>query len=563
TGRLASGTAGELRLAGHAMSTQPPLEVDLELSGRWLPGPAQGRHAFTGIRAVASGRVGTLAGVKLQIGGSASVVLQPRGVDLDGVELTLQAPLAQGALDLQVQVPQLRLHSFHAGQGPRVLRARLTLPPFTASLPRISLPGVEAVLNVEGGPAPVEARWSATLQADLQARTFELAQLVATATWPGAPGGTVALKAQGRASVALETEALDLRLAGQMDESRFEGRYGLRGFTTPVHDFEIGIDRIDLDRYRATNAPGAPGGAGGSEAPLDFSALRDLNAAGRIKVGVLKAAGITLQQLRADLRAVGGRLVLDPLAAELYGGRATGSLSLNAESPPRLATKQVWSGVALGPVLKDAVGKESITGRGTLVLDVATQGATVAALKQALEGSASMELRDGSVRGFNLAQAVRSAAALLGRGAEAQAGTGSASEATDFSELSGSFLIRGGVAHNEDLRAKSPLLRVSGSGDIDLGAGRLDVLVKATVVETLQGQGGPELQALRGLTVPVRLSGPFDAVRYRVDAAGLLQDLARRKLQDTVEDRLEDKAGGALPPAQQQLLEKFKGLFGK
>jgi AsmA protein len=413
-------------------------------------------------------------------------------------------------------------------------------------------------MNVEGGPPQAEVRVSATLLADLQAHTAELAQMVATATLPHAQGGTVALKAQGGARLALETEALELRLAGQLDESRFEGRYGLRGFGAPVHDFDVGVDRIDLDRYRAAGAP-AGAGAGGGEAPLDLSALRGLNAAGRVRVGTLKAAGVTLQQLRADLRASGGRLVVDPLAADLYGGRATGSAVLADGTPPRLATKQAWSGVALGPLLKDALGKETLTGRGTLALDVAAQGATVAALKQALEGSASVELRDGSVRGFNVAQAVRSAAALLGRPAEAPAGTGSAAEATDFSELSGSFRIRAGVAHNEDLRAKSPLLRVSGSGSVDFGAGRLDYLVKATVVETLQGQGGPELQSLRGLTVPVRLSGPFDAVGYRVDAAGLLQDLARRKLQE----KLEDKARGTLPPAQQQLLEKFKGLFGK
>jgi AsmA protein len=381
-----------------------------------------------------------------------------------------------------------------------------------------------------------------------------------TATLPGAQGGTVALNAQGQARVALDTEALDVQLAGQLDESRFEGRWGLRGFGASAHDFELEVDRIDLDSYRAAGAPAAAGPeAGGVDAPLDLSALRELNASGRVRVGTLKAAGVAAQQLRADLRAGAGRLVVGPLTAELYGGHASGSLTLEAGSPPRLATQQAWSGVALGPLLNDALGRETLTGRGTLTLDVAAQGATVAALKRALEGNARIELRDGSVRGINVAQVVRGAAALLGRGIDAQTGTGSAAEATDFSELTGSFRIRGGVAHNEDLRAKSPLLRVSGSGDIDVGAGRIDVLVKATVVETLQGQGGPELQSLRGLTVPVRLVGPLDAVGYRVDAASLLRDLARRKLQD----KLEDKARGTLPPAQQQLLEKFKGLFGK
>jgi len=53
----------------------------------------------------------------------------------------------------------------------------------------------------------------------------------------------------------------------------------------------------------------------------------------------------------------------------------------------------------------------------------------------------------------------------------------------------------------------------------------------------------------------VRLSGPFGAIGYRVDAARLVQDLARKTL--------EEKARDALPAAQQRLLEKFKGLLGK
>src|SRR5207237_817946 len=126
---------------------------------------------------------------------------------------------------------------------------------------------------------------------------------------------------------------------------------------------------------------------------------------------------------------------------------------------------------------------------------------------------------------------------------------------TDFSELSGSFHIAKGVAHNEDLSVKSPLLRIGGAGDVDLGADRLDYVVKAAVVTTLQGQGGPELQALKGLTVPVRLSGPFTAIGWKVDFAGMVGDVARQKLDEKKEDvkkKLED-----------QLQDKLKGLFGK
>ncbi len=272
-------------------------------------------------------------------------------------------------------------------------------------------------------------------------------------------------------------------------------------------------------------------------------------------MGTLKVAGIKANNLRLDLRASGGRLDLSPLDAELYQGRVAGSLSLVAGTPPRLSMKQSLSGISIGPLLKDALGKESLEGRGNVVLDVTTQGATVTALPKALNGSARVELRDGAVRGFNIAQAIRSASAKLGGASGQHAGTGSQSESTDFSELSGSFRIAHGVAHNDNLLAKSPLLRVTGNGDIDLGEGRLDYVVKATVVGTLQGQGGPELQSLRGQTVPIRLNGPFTAIGYSIDFAGLVQEMAKQKI--------EEEAKEATAKAQQQLGEKLKGLLGK
>jgi AsmA protein len=457
----------------------------------------------------------------------------------------------------------------------------------------IELPAVEGVLTLDGGPLQAEARWSGPLLADLDrhvvssprtglaldgrqgdtafrgslaaawvadlpSASMALTNLTVDALLPNPKGGTLALKVQGSAGLGLTPQQLEARGSGQLDDSRFEGRFSVQDFAAPAWDFDLDVDRIDLDRYRTASAAGAapgPAATAADASAFDLSALRDLRASGRLRVGQLRAAGLTARQLQAGVQARDGRLDIDPLAADVYQGRVSGSLSLIAGSPPRLALRQTWSGIALGPLLQDALGKAPLTGRGNLVLDVGTQGATVAALLKALDGQVRIELRDGLVRGVDVAQAIRSAAALLGRGSAPQAGTAAATDATGFSEMSGSFRVQRGVAHTDDLRATTPLLRVTGSGDIDLGAGRLDALLKATVADTLAAQGGPEWQALRGQTVPVRLVGPFNAIGYRVDVASLVQDLARRKL--------EEKARGALPEAQQRLLDKFKGLLGK
>jgi AsmA protein len=147
-----------------------------------------------------------------------------------------------------------------------------------------------------------------------------------------------------------------------------------------------------------------------------------------------------------------------------------------------------------------------------------------------------------------------------------QQGTGSAEEKTDFSELTGTFKIVNGVAHNEDLAAKSPLLRLGGNGDINLGEDRLNYTAKATVVPTLQGQGGPELQAMKGLTLPVKLSGPFTAIGWKIDFAGMVGDLAKQKIDEKkqeVKAEMQKKVEEQKTKLQDQVKDKLKGLFGK
>ena len=102
---------------------------------------------------------------------------------------------------------------------------------------------------------------------------------------------------------------------------------------------------------------------------------------------------------------------------------------------------------------------------------------------------------------------------------------------------------------------KSPLLRLGGEGDIDIGNENLDYLVKATVVATTAGQGGRELAELKGVTVPVKLTGPFTAPQYKIDFSGMAAGVAKAVVESKKE---EIKA-----KVQDQVRDQLKGRFGR
>ncbi|HEV3009203.1 MAG TPA: AsmA-like C-terminal region-containing protein, partial [Burkholderiales bacterium] len=136
---------------------------------------------------------------------------------------------------------------------------------------------------------------------------------------------------------------------------------------------------------------------------------------------------------------------------------------------------------------------------------------------------------------------------------------GDKTQKTDFSELSASFVIKNGVAHNEDLDVKAPLFRLGGAGDINIPASSLNYLAKASLVATGEGQGGRERDRLAGLTVPVRLSGTFDDLKYEVDYRGMAGEAAKSEIGGKIKDRLEESVGDR----KDKIQDRLKGLLGR
>ena len=279
---------------------------------------------------------------------------------------------------------------------------------------------------------------------------------------------------------------------------------------------------------------------------------------GTLQIGAFQVSNIKLQKLQAKLSVLGGRLAVAPLSANLYHGALAGSLSANA-ADNSVALKQTLSSVNIGPLLKDVADKDMLDGKGNVVLDVQTDGPTVGAMKKSLDGTASLSLKDGAIKGINLGKSFRELKAKLGGGGADSTQQANSNDKTDFSEMTASFKIANGVARNDDLAMKSPFLRLGGAGDIDIGNSQLNYLAKASVVNTEAGQAGKELDQLKGLTIPVRLSGPFSSPSYKIEWSNLISDAAKAKVQAQVEEKKQE----VKQKVEDAVKDKLKGLLGR
>jgi len=315
--------------------------------------------------------------------------------------------------------------------------------------------------------------------------------------------------------------------AARVDDSNINATLGISRFDNPVYSFNVDIDKLDADRYVTKGQPAAKSTG---DTPIDLTPLKTLNASGEARIGWFKLANVKTSNVRLSLKAEGGQLALAPFSADLYQGSMAGSLNVDARATPAISLKQDMKNITIGPLLVDAINNDMLDGKGTLGVDVKTQGSTVGQLKKALAGNASVNLADGAIKGFDLAGTIRDVKTKLNV-FKAQGNVSSDKQKkTDFSEMKATFVIKNGVAHNDDLAMKAPLFRITGSGDIDIGNEKLNYIAKPTVVASLKGQGGAELEALNGMTIPVKVSGSFNDPKYAPDFAAIGTALAQKNL---------------------------------
>jgi AsmA protein len=322
-------------------------------------------------------------------------------------------------------------------------------------------------------------------------------------------------------------------LAAKIDDSQVNATVGISRFSDPIYSFNVNVDRLDADRYITKSSSSAKSS---SDSPIDLSALKKLNASGEAKIGWLKLANVKTENVNLGLKAEGGVATLSPFSANLYQGNMSGLLKVDARSTPSIAFKQNMKNVSIGPLLVDAINNDMLSGKGTVDVDVTTSGNTVGALKKALAGNSSFNLADGALKGVDIAGSIRELKNKVNI-LKTKDTSADKSKKTDFSELTATFNIKNGIAHNEDLAMKAPILRLAkgdSRGDIDIGNESINYLAKPTIVKSLKGQEGADLDSLAGFAIPVKITGTFSSPKYGMDFAAIGTALAKSNLLDKV-----------------------------
>lgn len=292
---------------------------------------------------------------------------------------------------------------------------------------------------------------------------------------------------------------------------------------TPRVNAQIEAASLDLSTLGGADSGNT---SGWSDSPIDASALAAMNGEVSLRLGALTLGNFAFGQTRALLTLDRSRAVFDIRELQGYQGVTTGNFVLNNRNGLSVGGDLAVAGIELRDLLDDAAGIDRFSGKANGSLSFLGVGQSERAIMASLSGEGTVQAGPGVISGMDLDRLFREGGVTGGT--------------TVFDALTGTFAMNNGVLRNDDLVMELPVLRASGEGRVDLGLRSIDYLLRVT---SASARGG------RGLTVPVRIKGPWADTRLSADLDEAinsnfaeerqeLENRARERVNEAVQDQL-------------------------
>ena len=499
---------------------------------------------------------------------SQSFPLQLKMALNSGQELAAQIELqTQLLLDLDrkvIKMTGMKLQTTAQGSLLPVSSAQVDLMAdinFALETNQLSLKGFNTRASSEGG---VLKKTSTSLSGEIgfdldrQILTIGVLDVQAQLDDPSLPKEHVEIAlSSSQFQLQLNQRALSLDdIVLKLNENEFKGQVKVLDYAKPSAQFRLATNKFDVDKLMGfeksfdkpvpmdvPTKPQEPAKDVQIELPMEL--LRSLELDGELAVAQLIAQGLTVKNLLLKVKAANGVIDLDPIKLELYQGSLAGSVQVNAqEDQPRYKLVQKLSAFQIGEFLKDFSGDDVVSGDANVDINLTTGGDWLSKIKSNLNGSLAIALKDGALKGFNLRHKIDTAKAKLKREQLPEL----KEQKTDFSALSISGVVKQGVFSSQDLDMQAPLVRVGGKGSANLVDETVDYLVNAKLVATSKGQQSGAADDLKGVAIPVAITGPWLSPKIDVQ----YDELLKAKL-DEQKAKLKAKLDAAKANAQAEL----------
>jgi AsmA protein len=359
----------------------------------------------------------------------------------------------------------------------------------------------------------------------------------------------------------LQLSALQLTL----DHTRVQGTAGIEDLDTSALRFDLNVNEINVDRYRAPVEKAAVakhprGSPDAPPTPLPLEALRKLDVTGTLHVASATFSNLVFTDVVMPLVAKDGHVRLGPTQARLYGGSYNGDIVLDARPvQAQLSLNEHLHGTDIGALVKAAFDSARISGRADADVAVTGVGNTDDAIKRSLSGKIDVDVKQGALMGVDIVFELQRVNALLKRQVPAQR-TGTGPPRTVFNALQTNGTLDNGVLRIDDLRmetdpAANCFLKIHGRGTLDTVTEAINYQLVAAVNKLPAGNApagaGSGLDALTAVEVPLTITGTMSSPTVRPD----IEALAKGKLGQEVQQ----KAGELV---KKKLGDKLKDLFG-
>lgn len=303
------------------------------------------------------------------------------------------------------------------------------------------------------------------------------------------------------------------------------------------------IDKINLDNYlsqasgsQANQTPASNSSPNkASPQPTTIPALvKQLRVNAKLNIKQLTINKLQFNAINLAVNGQNGDYQL-PLSANFYQGQINGNLGINVTSQtPKISIRQTANNIDVGALVQDMSGKALISGKGSISLNVNTQGMAVNNLLQNLKGTANFNLNNGKINNLNLLSSVKTIDNKVNNTTNSNQGNNNLL----FSQLSADANFNNGIATSNSIKLNSSALTVRGTGTTNLLSQTINYTIVVTLLDNRFGGNLLSTQNKIGGSFPIILRGKITKPMPTPDVATALAGIAKQKLDTELKSKL-------------------------